>query len=918
MKCGLSAEAGQENTPALKPCDQEAHGNHCNSGATVSRLVPRASPHARQLTFQPFNQSDIMEDDKPVCQRQLRHSAVEPTAGSSVQRSTASTIVTNNTAFCWWVGDECGKTAWPNPRAPFKGTKPPTDQEVRTQDPSTSSTSPTPSCVSLAASSTPPQGSPWGRIGELWQAVERNFWALFAIQRRWCQEIRLPHSPCSLSPCTVTEKSYAVAETERGVIIFEEERDNEVKREALVPDSMSSAMELPSSFESMSNSAGLGGDGAVTDRQVQEMGTQQVTITVAIQAAEDEEPSEVLPSNHLDFHGGSCSEDDFGRHDKSRPGHVSVKVNRVHSRWRGLGCWVDAGWLVGWERHSVEVLGAARITVLYPGIWGKTSGMSVPVFFGAGTSGGELEEESWQPPDPELTQKLVAQIEYYLSDDNLEHDAFLLKHVRRNKMGFVSVKLLTSFKKVKHLTRDWRTTAYALRQSTLLELNEEGRKVRRRTLVPVFASESQPSRMLLLSDLQHWPELGGGASKAAAGGGAGDAGAGPESSSVSSSNGGGAAQQEHLMEVLLKAFGTFGSIASVRVLKPGKDLPPDLKKLSGRYAQLGAEECAIVEFEEVEAAIRAHEAMGGEAGEGCGGGGGATKGLKVVLIGTKPPKKKVPKERQRGEEAGLVVAGGGMRKSRSLNSRVRELQYLGDDSACSSSETESNPTSPRLARKSRSSNKLSPTGGGGASAYQQNNHLSPAVSPRSSPWSSPRASPCSQRKSPHIPNKSPLASEGRLSPDLGRRWADYSSDSSLTPSGSPWVQRRRQVASQENSPVGSPMLGRKIQNADGLPPGVVRLPRGPDGTRGFHCATMGQRATARSTTQPLYPQSHYNRGGKSQNLLTRHHVQVWSCTATLRSAITLQHCAGLELRSHAPGCHCSAALCSRGAKLQSW
>lgn len=67
---------------------------------------------------------------------------------------------------------------------------------------------------------------------------------------------------------------------------------------------------------------------------------------------------------------------------------------------------------------------------------------------GAGTSGGELEEESWQPPDPDLIQKLVAQIEHYLSDENLEHDAFLLKHVRRNKLGFVSVKLLTSFKKV--------------------------------------------------------------------------------------------------------------------------------------------------------------------------------------------------------------------------------------------------------------------------------------------------------------------------------------------------------------------------------------------------------------------------------------------------------------------------------------
>ena len=184
-----------------------------------------------------------------------------------------------------------------------------------------------------------------------------------------------------------------------------------------------------------------------------------------------------------------------------------------------------------------------------------------------------------------------------------------------------------------------------------------------------------------------------------------------------------------------------------------------------------------------------------------------------------------------------------MRKSRSLNSRVRELQYHGDDSACSSSETESNPTSPRLGRKSLSCNKLSPTT---ASISFQNNHLSPGMSPRNSPWSSPRASPCSQRKTPHS-HKSPLASEGRLSPEAGRRWADYSSDSSLTPSGSPWVQRRKQVASQESSPVGSPMMGRKIQNADGLPPGVVRLPRGPDGTRGFHCATVVERGKIAAT-----------------------------------------------------------------------
>jgi hypothetical protein len=71
----------------------------------------------------------------------------------------------------------------------------------------------------------------------------------------------------------------------------------------------------------------------------------------------------------------------------------------------------------------------------------------------ATTSGGENDREDlepeWRPPDEELIRKLVDQIEFYFSDENLEKDAFLLKHVRRNKLGYVSVKLLTSFKKVR-------------------------------------------------------------------------------------------------------------------------------------------------------------------------------------------------------------------------------------------------------------------------------------------------------------------------------------------------------------------------------------------------------------------------------------------------------------------------------------
>ncbi|XP_048828989.1 la-related protein 6-like [Brienomyrus brachyistius] len=641
--------------------------------------------------------------------------------------------------FCWWVGDACGKTLWPNPRARLRQRTLLAHQEVQTQDISPSSVQ--------GCSSSSLHWLQWGRVWELWKAVARVSGLPFALHRHWCQQRRALRTPETHG----TGEPVTNAAIDPIVNISEGEEVNILEEDRSFP-SVSAPKALAAHVEATLDSTKLAlAEEIMVDQQQQEIGT-QVTITVAIQEAEDEEPATEMPSNSLNFYGGSCSEDDTGRREKSS---------------------------------------------------------------GAGTSGGEAEEESWQPPHPELSQKLVAQIEYYLSDENLEHDAFLLKHIRRNKLGYVSIKLLTSFKKVKHLTRDWRTTACALRQSTVLELNEEGRKVRRRSAVPVFASESLPSRMLLLSELQRWPELG----LALQG-----------SSGEGDGVGAGSTQQEYLMELLLKAFGAYGSIASVRVLKPGKDLPVDLKKLSGRYTQLSTEECAIVEFEEVEAAIKASEAMG------CGDGVAGPLGVKVILIGTKPPKKKLPKDKP--QEAN------GTSKSRSLNSRVRELQYQAEDSACSSSETESNPTSPRFSRKVQPKNKLSPPAAG--SCYHQNNHLSPAVSPWSSPWSSPRASPSSLRKSPH-PCKSPLASEGRLSPESGQRRADYSSDSSLTPSGSPWVQRRRQVASQESSPVGSPMLGRKIQNADGLPLGVLRLPRGPDGTRGFHCATMEERGKAAGT-----------------------------------------------------------------------
>lgn len=363
---------------------------------------------------------------------------------------------------------------------------------------------------------------------------------------------------------------------------------------------------------------------------------------------------------------------------------------------------------------------------------------------------------------------------------------------------FCLFKVLPFFFQVKHLTRDWRTTAYALKYSDVLELNEDSRKVRRKTPVPVFPSENLPSKMLLVYDIHQTSDL--------------------HSLEEGQANG---CVQERLMENLLKVFVQFGVISSVRIIKPGRDLPPDIKRFSSRYNQVGTKDCAIVEFEEVEAAIKAHESMCVMDNE---------TGMKVVLIGMKPPKKKVLREKNQDKDPAKSL-----NKTRSVNKRVEELQYVGDDSSAnSSSEPESDhPPSPMAGRRSNASNKLSP-------ATFQNNHLSPNVSPRSSPWSSPS----SLRK---VSKMSPLVENGRLStsPEILRRCADYSSDSSITPSSSPWVQRRKQAQTltQERSPVGSPVLSSKRQNAGGLPVGVMRLPKGPDGTKGFHSGHERSRST---------------------------------------------------------------------------
>ncbi|XP_058869992.1 la-related protein 6-like isoform X1 [Acipenser ruthenus] len=424
------------------------------------------------------------------------------------------------------------------------------------------------------------------------------------------------------------------------------------------------------------------------------------------------------------------------------------------------------------------------------------------------------EGREWRPPDSELIRRIHTQVESYLSDESLAEDAFLLKHVRRNRMGYVSIKLLTSFKKVRYLTRDWQTTLHALRFSEALVVNEEGTKVRRRKPVSESLIGIPPSKLLLAWNLPGEPQAPG-----------------------SSPDPG----QRNLMETAMGVFGAHGTISSLRILRPGKELPSELKRHAFKYPELSSKVCALVEYEFLDGSRKAYEGLRAQQ---CVAG---REGIKVVLLGGRGIRKKNyvldPEESEDLDETSES------KPPKKPTRKSKRFPYaLEDSSLYSSSESDFAPASPVPVRRV---------------ARPQALYGSPLASPRVAPafrpnsFSSPLAadslgSPVLPRKlfaSGHCP--SPLAAPELSSPSLvsgsspegSRRSVDVSSDSGIL-MGSPWVQRRKMAAAQafvSEKVVLVSSLGKKAVESTVPSSALIRQPRGPDGTKGFfNCIGRGK------------------------------------------------------------------------------
>ncbi|XP_033839089.1 la-related protein 7 [Periophthalmus magnuspinnatus] len=98
----------------------------------------------------------------------------------------------------------------------------------------------------------------------------------------------------------------------------------------------------------------------------------------------------------------------------------------------------------------------------------------------AGSSGKSKDKEKKKRSRvKQLLTDVKKQVDFWFGDVNLHKDRFLRKLVDESGDGYVDLSVLASFNRMKNLTSDTKLIARALKNSSVVEVNLEGTKVRR-------------------------------------------------------------------------------------------------------------------------------------------------------------------------------------------------------------------------------------------------------------------------------------------------------------------------------------------------------------------------------------------------------------------------------------------------------
>ncbi|KAL8192229.1 hypothetical protein R6Q57_027896 [Mikania cordata] len=170
----------------------------------------------------------------------------------------------------------------------------------------------------------------------------------------------------------------------------------------------------------------------------------------------------------------------------------------------------------------------------------------------------------------DLRDKIIKQVEYYLSDENLRTDKFLLKYLAKDKEGYVPVAVIASFKKMKMLTNHKLLIVAALKDSSLLTLSSNDKKVKR---IHPFALSEVLDPELCTVLVENLPE-------------------------------------DHTIENMKNIFCHAGIIKKITVHE--ENATRDTRKSNVEEKLLGGKLYAVVEYENVEAAEKAVATLNNE------------------------------------------------------------------------------------------------------------------------------------------------------------------------------------------------------------------------------------------------------------------------------------------------------------------
>ncbi|XP_057948835.1 la-related protein 6A [Malania oleifera] len=167
------------------------------------------------------------------------------------------------------------------------------------------------------------------------------------------------------------------------------------------------------------------------------------------------------------------------------------------------------------------------------------------------------------PLTGDLRDKIIKQVEYYFSDENLPTDKYMMGFVKKDKEGFVPIGVIASFRKMKKLVRDSSLIVVALRESSLLVVSSDGKKVKRLHPLP-FTEIKDPKLCTVL--VENLPE-------------------------------------DHSRENIWRIFGKVGNIKNICIRNPQAI---DESTKGGKMEKLISNKIhALVEYETVEAAEKA-------------------------------------------------------------------------------------------------------------------------------------------------------------------------------------------------------------------------------------------------------------------------------------------------------------------------